>query len=221
MSQDGSTMDLRPDMSIGERLKVARNYAGFTQEDLAERAGVSVDTIRKLEQGQRHSARVSTVNDLAGALGIETMALLVGVADEEDREDPDVLAIRESLIPASDFLPATDDPAEDEPPDVTALRRAVEDAWTSYHRGEFATLGRTVPRLLTEARVAAREHSNGTAMQAQTVLAKVSQLGAHVLVQNRLEDLALLGLDRARTAAAASADPLLPAMINNSVSWIF
>jgi len=55
-------MGLRPDMTIGDRLKVARRHAGQTQEQLAEHSGVNVDTIRKLEQGQRQSARVSTMN---------------------------------------------------------------------------------------------------------------------------------------------------------------
>lgn len=42
-------MALRPDMSIGDRLRVARPYAEKTQEELAAAAGVDVDTVRKLE----------------------------------------------------------------------------------------------------------------------------------------------------------------------------
>jgi transcriptional regulator with XRE-family HTH domain len=34
-------------MSVGDRLKVARRAAGLTQEQLAEQAGVNVDTIWK------------------------------------------------------------------------------------------------------------------------------------------------------------------------------
>lgn len=61
---DGSTIDLRPDMTISERLKVAREYTGLGQEGLAERSGVSVDTIRKLEQNARQSAWLSTLGAL-------------------------------------------------------------------------------------------------------------------------------------------------------------
>jgi hypothetical protein len=43
---EGGAGDLRSDMSMGDRLKVARRAAGLTQEQLAERASVNVDTIR-------------------------------------------------------------------------------------------------------------------------------------------------------------------------------
>ncbi|MEV6984667.1 helix-turn-helix transcriptional regulator [Sphaerisporangium sp. NPDC051017] len=218
---DGGTMDLRPEMSIGERLAVARRYRGLNQEVLAERAGVHVDTIRKLEQGQRHSARFSTISALANALGLETPALLLGVVHQEEREDPHLLSLRRALLPVGDFLPSADDDAEDTAPGITAVRRSVEDAWGSYHRGEFAELCEMVPRLLTEARITVREHTNGTAAQANGVLAKTYQLGAHLLARMQMEDLALLSLDRARAAAEASGDPLLPAVITNSVAWIF
>jgi transcriptional regulator with XRE-family HTH domain len=214
-------MDLRPEMSIGDRLKVAREYVDISQERLAERAGVHVDTIRKLEQGQRHSPRVSTVNALAEALGIETTALLLGIAEQEEREVVRLTELRRALVPADDFIPAPDDSGEDTPPDIDALRRSIGDAWATYHGGDFATLDVTVPRLLAEARVAVREHTNGDAASAQTALAKVSQLGAHILVQNGMEDLALLGLDRARAVARQIDTPLMSAMMSNSVAWIF
>lgn len=214
-------MDLRPDMSIGDRLAVARRHADLTQEQLAEQSGVNVDTIRKLEQNQRQSARISTANALAGALGVDTSALLFGEASEETREDPRLARIREALAPAGDFAPAIDHSGEDTAPDVPALRRGVEDAWGSYHTGDFATLGDLVPGLIAEARTAAREHTNGTAAEAYGVLAKALQLGAHTMVQSRHEDLGLLGLDRARAAAERSGNPLMPAMLANSVSWIF
>ncbi|MCW2948405.1 MAG: transcriptional regulator [Actinoallomurus sp.] len=215
-------MDLRPDMSVGDRLKVARRRAALTQEQLAEQSGVNVDTIRKLEQNQRQSARVSTANALATALGIDTTALLFGVADEETvREDPGIARIRRALAPAYDFAPAVDRVEEDTAPDVPALRHGVEDAWASYHAGDFAALGNLVPDLIAEARVAAREHTNGTAAEANGVLAKALQLGAHTMVQSRHEDLGLLGLDRAQAAAQRSDNPLMAAMLANSVAWIF
>jgi transcriptional regulator with XRE-family HTH domain len=214
-------MDLLPDMTMGDRLKVARRAAGLTQEQLAERAGVNVDTIRKLEQNQRQSMRVSTANALASAAGIETTALLVGERPADAPEDPQLSLIRQALVPAHDFAPATDEPGEDTPPDLRALRRSTEDAWTHYHAGEFGSLGQILPRLITEARVAVREHADGSAAEARAILAKLLQLGAHTMVQNQMQDLGLLGLDRARTAAELSGDPLLPAMVLNSVAWIF
>lgn len=46
------------------------------QEQLAERAGLSVDVIRKLEQGRRNSPRLSTLNALASALDTEPSHLV-------------------------------------------------------------------------------------------------------------------------------------------------
>jgi len=214
-------MDLRPDMSAGDRLKVARRAAGLTQEQLAERADVNVDTIRKLEQNQRQSMRVSTASALARVMGIETTALLLGTPAEETRSDPQLQLIRQAMAPAGHFTPAGDIEEEDAAPALGALRRSVEDAWTLYHAGEFASLASILPTLITEAQVAAREHANGSTADAHAALAKVLQLGAHTMVQNQMEDLALLGLDRALTAAQRSGDPLLPAMITNSVAWVF
>jgi len=212
-------MDLLPDMSAGDRLKIARRAAGLTQEQLAERAGVNIDTIRKLEQNLRQSMRVSTANALARVVGVETTALLLGTPPEQAREDPQLQLIRQAMAPASHFAPTADDHGEDTPPDLPALRSSIEDAWTLYHAGEFAALGDILPRLITEAEIAAREHLDGPA--AHALLTKALQLGAHTMVQSQMEDLALLGLDRALGTAQRSGDPLLPAMITNSVTWVF
>ncbi|MCS0636872.1 helix-turn-helix domain-containing protein [Streptomyces sp. LP05-1] len=53
---------------FGDVLRRLRGEAGLTQEGLAERSGVSVRTIRGLETGQRANPRMTTVQQLAGAL---------------------------------------------------------------------------------------------------------------------------------------------------------
>jgi len=45
-----------------------RRRRGLTQQELADAAGVSVDIIRKLEQGQRSSALLTTLMAIAQAL---------------------------------------------------------------------------------------------------------------------------------------------------------
>jgi transcriptional regulator with XRE-family HTH domain len=50
---------------IGEQIAVLRRARGMTQDQLAEAAGVSVDVIRRLEQGVRHSARLNTLSKIA------------------------------------------------------------------------------------------------------------------------------------------------------------
>ena len=61
------------------RLRYWRERRFLTQEQLAERAGVTSATISRLEQGQ--SARLTTLVKLAKALEIEPGALVEDTAD--------------------------------------------------------------------------------------------------------------------------------------------
>jgi transcriptional regulator with XRE-family HTH domain len=61
-----------------DRAKLAqlRHDRGWTQEMLADYAGLSCELVKKLEQGIRRSARISTLSALAGALNAPVGALL-------------------------------------------------------------------------------------------------------------------------------------------------
>src|SRR3712207_4644614 len=56
--------------SFGERLRRLREAAGLTQEELAERAGLTRDAIGALERGLRRRPYPHTVRALAAALGL-------------------------------------------------------------------------------------------------------------------------------------------------------
>jgi transcriptional regulator with XRE-family HTH domain len=64
----------------GDRLRELRVERAFTLRALAERSGVSYDTINKLELGQR-PARLSTIRKLANALNVEPRELMKGKED--------------------------------------------------------------------------------------------------------------------------------------------
>jgi transcriptional regulator with XRE-family HTH domain len=70
------------DFSIGERLKRLRELRGFSQNELAKRAGVSHPVISDLERGVRADLTVSTAKKLAAALGV-SLEMLVGDVDSE------------------------------------------------------------------------------------------------------------------------------------------
>ena len=59
--------------SFAERLKELREKAGFSQAELAKRAGMHLFGVAKLEQGQREPTW-ATVQALAEALGVECTA---------------------------------------------------------------------------------------------------------------------------------------------------
>ncbi len=57
-------------LAFGDLLRQHRNAAGLTQEDLAKRAGLSVDTISLLERGEHRRPHRYTMQSLAEALGL-------------------------------------------------------------------------------------------------------------------------------------------------------
>src|SRR5512144_3091603 len=68
--------------TFGAQLRVLREAAGFTQEELAAVAGLSVHAISALERGERRRPQVDTVRALSAALDLTGAArdALVGSA---------------------------------------------------------------------------------------------------------------------------------------------
>ncbi len=59
------------------KLRSLRRRAALSQQDLAERASTTQETISRLEQGH-HAARGRTLRKLAEALGVEPKELMKG-----------------------------------------------------------------------------------------------------------------------------------------------
>ena len=59
---------------FGRLVMTHRKRAGFTQEQLAERAGISVDTVAKIEVGAT-GARFPMIEKIAGALQVDPAEL--------------------------------------------------------------------------------------------------------------------------------------------------
>ena len=56
--------------SFGAQLKALREAAGYTQEELATIAGLSVHAVSALERGERRRPHVETVRALSAALDL-------------------------------------------------------------------------------------------------------------------------------------------------------
>jgi tetratricopeptide (TPR) repeat protein/transcriptional regulator with XRE-family HTH domain len=84
---------------FGELLRLYRGAAGLTQEELAERAGLSVQAIGGLERGLRRAPRSSTVAALATALRLtaDDRAALVGTAQANDPKEAYAEQLAEAL----------------------------------------------------------------------------------------------------------------------------
>lgn len=68
-------------MQFGLRLRSLRDGSGLSQGQLAERAGVSIDSIQNWEQ-DRTQPRLEALPKLASALGVSLDILLSGQGDE-------------------------------------------------------------------------------------------------------------------------------------------
>jgi transcriptional regulator with XRE-family HTH domain len=199
------------DGSIGERIRQLRyqRTPRMTQRDLAERAGVSVDLISKLEQGAKHSALVRTLRKIASALDVDAGTLLAGpqglaVADD----DGGVLAVREAIT----ALWETGDPG-----DLEELRQSARYAWACYWTAKFDVLGGLLPGFIATARATARETS---APGAHAALSDAYGVAASMLVHLGHLDLAYLGMERAIVAAERSQDELRHAAMSGWMSWL-
>lgn len=208
---------------IGERLARLRNFRGLTQEELAEKAGISVDVIRRLEQARRKTARWSTLTKLAKTLDVE-LSTLVTPPSLLERSHGDsksgLLEIRCALT-ASSELPGMDDYAEDdEVPSLDELGRSVAHAWKVYQSGEFSTLSTLLPTLITAARRATREYDGDQKAAAYSALATTYNMGAGVTVMLGHEDLAFTAVERSVAASRHADDPLCHAASAVFLSWI-
>jgi transcriptional regulator with XRE-family HTH domain len=74
-----------PRTGIGAQLRTLRRLAGLSQEALAEKAGVSVNTVAGIEDGQRRRPHLHTLRVLADALNVSAAdrATLLGTPTPE------------------------------------------------------------------------------------------------------------------------------------------
>ncbi|GAA3221675.1 helix-turn-helix transcriptional regulator [Streptomyces sp. XM83C] len=205
---------------LGDRLSRLRRMADLTQESLAEKSGISVDVIKKLEQKRKHSARLPTLHALAKGLGVELTALLgdpPGVPSTGEADTPRLVALRRAVSPPM-FAPPPE-PSDTERLTVPLMRRELSEAWTVYHDADFGRLMDVLPGIVDDARFLASVGTAEDRAAGQAALGKALQLAGHLAIRLGKVDLALSALERAMTAAEQSSDPLLPSMIANSVAW--
>jgi transcriptional regulator with XRE-family HTH domain len=214
-------VDANPDAAIGDRLAHLRRRRGLSQEKLAERSGVSVDVIRKLEQGRRKSALMATLTALAQAVDVEVSVLVGQPSSIRGAGDPGmVLTIREALTSLDDFPGLPPETAEGELPAVADLRRALTHAEEVRQHGAFRELGGLLPGLIAETRAVSRELTGDKQMEALELLSETFQIASTMMTALGRADLGYIGLMRAQEAAQASGNKLLEAMNSSWLSWV-
>jgi transcriptional regulator with XRE-family HTH domain len=194
--------------------------AGLTQEQVAERSGVSVDVIRKLEQHRKHSARLPTLHALARGLGMEVTTLLgdpPAVAANGAPEPPELVELRRAVMPSLVPKPPGDLAALS----IDIVRAEIADAWTIYHSANFAQLLTLLPGIVADARLLAAVGAPEQKADGSAALGKALQLPGHLAIRLGKTDLALSALERAAGAGGDSGDDLLTPMVFNTVAWAY
>lgn len=106
----------REDREIGEQIRRLRLLRGWTQADLAEKAGLTVEGVSRIERGAR-AARVSTLRLIASAMETSVATLLDEGPAGRDRAGVEI---------AADLLTVIE-PLLDQPPTVReAAARVVK-----------------------------------------------------------------------------------------------
>lgn len=186
---------------LGENLARLRTGRGQTQEDLAHAAGVSVDTISRLERGARLAVRSGTLAALAEALGVGTGALIGMRPVEQDTRGADQLRRAVRALDMPEFAES----AEVLPLDQ--LHDAAGVAWADYLAGRHAELLVGLPALMVDTRRAVHASSGDEAAHAAGLLATAYRLAAGLAGRLELSDLAAHAAHRALQTAPFTARP--------------
>lgn len=205
-------------ITIGDRIRSLREFRDLTQEELASRAGVSVDTIRMLEQNRRQSARVDTLRKLARALDVQLERLVGQATVTQQLADTGGLIALRDAIQDLDALPGVPTSSDlDDPPGEDAWANSVNAATSMYWKGAYSQLSGILPLLLRDGRAVVRQTPTERAWRQ---LALAYQLAACLATQAGHPDWAYTAVEKQLDAAAHASDPLMEGMGVSTLSWV-
>ncbi len=205
------------ELSPGDRIAQIRRRRGMTQEEVADRAGISKDVIVKLEQNRRKGARVSTMHAIARALDVETRELLgpgVEISEADNGDSAHLLELRRILAP-SPFATAE----TDEISDAAAFRESVIGVTRAYQDSRFKRALGELPDLLTRGEAAVSSNPSDDGVYRLLSFSYIA--AAQTLTQLRHEDLAYEAVRRAMVGAEKASDEVLYGACIDSLAWIF
>lgn len=201
----------------GTRVRDIRLARGLTQEQLADRAGLSLAVVKKIEQGG--NGRLDTYHSLARALKVRTSSLFdPGAPHATTRADDDkvdLMPLRQAITPpmsSNGRLLFVDSVSPE--PDLQSVRATASALATSYYSDDYGHIAQFLPALVATARLAVDHFDNGPQhVEALKLRSDVLQMAGRYLTQVRAYDLAHAALrdalvdavaaeDRARAAAA-------------------
>ena len=195
---------------IGARIASRRKLKGLTQQQLADRAHVSVSLLRKVEQGVK-PASPALVASVAKTLHADR-ADLTGQPYRTGNRTHDAVHelvpdIRRELV-AYRMAPV-DGPAA---PGLPTLRAAVAEVSRRRHEMNLFALGTQLPTVLADLRAASFTHQGTEREQVMGLWAETWYAARQFLWKLGYGDLSSRVADRYEWAAAQSGDPLAMAL---------
>ncbi|MFJ2630808.1 helix-turn-helix domain-containing protein [Streptomyces sp. NPDC087422] len=207
--------------TIGDRIRVLREFRDVTQQQLADRAGCSIDTIRKLEQNVRLSAAIATLRALARALDVELDRLLgQPTVTSSAPDDGGLLDLRDAIQDVGAIPGVLADDLADGVPAADAWLASVAHATSLYWRGGYSELSGVLPLLLRDGRAVARDTTGAGAERVWGQLALAYQLAASLATQSGHADWAFQAVEKQLAAAERASDPLMSGMGVSTLSWV-
>ncbi|WP_216209293.1 helix-turn-helix domain-containing protein [Amycolatopsis aidingensis] len=198
---------------LSENLARIRKAQDLSQEQLAEAASISVDTVARIEQGTRATSRPATLGKLAAALGVSVESLL-GYEPARHPADLDASQLRHAIT-TSGGIPGLDEFADtaDLVP-LPHLAQAAHSAWRAYVDGRHERLLHMLPAVLADARRLVQVATDEEKAGAYRVLSTAYRVGSGMAGRMGLSDLAWSAAERAVNAARHSDAPEIETAIS-------
>lgn len=206
------------DLTNGKRIKHLRG-SDLTQQELADAAGVSLALVQKAEQ-DRGELSVGSLLKLAGALKTDVAVILGQQAPRRgmNRDDRAALrhlsdAVHESALGEWDGI--------DDPSTLDELTEARDLAWAAYWASDTAKVSSLASKVLMEGQVRYGSAAGPEREQLALVLASTYRVAASCATGFGQRDLALSALTSAKLLAKEADDPVMSALLESTLSWIY
>ncbi|GAA2502600.1 helix-turn-helix transcriptional regulator [Streptomyces gobitricini] len=191
---------------LGRRVAYFRGVSRprMTQQQLADRAGVALGTVRKIERGER-AASGRMLETLADALGIDVPRLL-GDATAS-------CAVRDALPAISDAIAVYDIPTDGPVRPLSRLTSDVQQCTAARLAAQYKRIAHTAPDLLPELSRALHQADDADAERVAALLVSAYRSAGAAAYKYSAQDLSARLVELMRWAAARCGDPLIAAAV--------
>ncbi len=202
---------------MGERIAFYRRRKGMTQEVLSGLLGRTVEWLSQIERGHRDVNKLSTIVEVADALGIEPVRLLPRQFTSRPRRlqdamigtAPDTVPAIKSTMFRYDGISALVGVPDRAPVDQHELYQRIDHAFRCSQTEHWSELGPLLPDLIADGWHAAHTTTGDEQRRGFGLLSLVYRVTSGMLDRIGEPELPWIAAERDMTAAERSEDPLL------------